>query len=88
MQEIQAHHYGTSEGASGKQVDRSELKYIFYKNETTFTFEKYVTKIKGIFNFPLYKEQMVDHLLDQIMSPNTELNTEVNICRSSHLSKI
>ena len=29
---------------------------------------------------------MVEHLLDHIMSPNTELKTEVNICRSSHLS--
>ena len=27
---------------------------------------------------------MVKHLLDQIMSPNTELKTEVNICGSSH----
>ena len=35
---------------------------------------------------PLYEEQMVEHLLDQIMSPNTELKTEVNIFRSSHSS--
>ena len=30
---------------------------------------------------------MVNHLLDQIMSSNTDLKTEVNICRSSPLSK-
>ena len=29
---------------------------------------------------------MVDNLLDQIMSPNTELKIEVNICRSPHSS--
>ena len=29
---------------------------------------------------------MVKHILDQIMSPNTELKTEVNICKSSHSS--
>ena len=29
---------------------------------------------------------MVNHLLDYIMSPNTELKTEVNICRSSQSS--
>ena len=69
-----------------------DLKKIFYNNETTFTFEKYVTNIKGIFNVlekydvPLYKEQMIEHLLYQIMSPNTELKTGVNICRSSHSS--
>ena len=38
------------------------------------------------YGIPLYEEQLVEHLLDQIMSPNTELNTEVKICRSSHLS--
>ena len=31
----------------------------------------------------LYEDHMVEHLLDQTMSPNTELKTEVNICRSS-----
>ena len=29
---------------------------------------------------------MAEHLLDQILSPNTELKTEVNICSSSHSS--
>ena len=81
MQELQDHYDGTSEGARRKQVARVYLNKIFYKNETTFTFEKYVTKLKGFFNvlekygIPLYKEQMVEHLLDQIMSPNIELNT-------------
>ena len=81
MQELQAYNDGTSEVARRKQVDRAELEKIFYKNETTFTFEKYVTKLKGDLNVlekydvPLYEDQMVDHLLDQIMSPNTELKT-------------
>ena len=77
MQKLHAHYEGTPEGARMKQVDRADLKKIFDKNETTFTFEKYVTKFKGIFNVlgkygvPLYDEQMVEHLLDHIMSPNT-----------------
>ena len=75
-----------------KQVARADLKRIFYKNQNNFKFEKYVTKLKIIFSMlekygvPLYKEQMVEHLLDQIMSPNIELKTEVNICRSSKSS--
>ena len=48
MQEIQARYDFTPEGAWGKQVSRAELKKILYKNETTFTFGNYVTKIKGI----------------------------------------
>ena len=81
MQELQAHCDGTSEGERRKQFSREYLKKIFYNNETTFTYEKYVTNLKGIFNVlekygvPIYEEQMVEHLLDQIMSPNTELNT-------------
>ena len=92
MQKLQAHYDSTSEGARRKKVARADLKNISYKNETTFTFEKYVPNIKEVFNVlgkygvPLYEEQMVEHLLYQIMSPNSELKTEVNICRSSNLS--
>ena len=87
MQELQDHYDGTSEIERSKKVSRSDLNKIFNKNETNFTFENYVTKLKGIFNVlekycvPLYKEQMVEHLLDQILSPNPELKTEVNIYR-------
>ena len=62
MQEIQYHYDGMSEGAQRKKASRVDLKNIFYKNETDFTFDKYVTKLKGIFNmlekygFPLYEE--------------------------------
>ena len=92
IQELQAHYDVTSEGAQRKQVDRAYIKKVFYKNETTLTFEKYVTKLKGFFNVLekygvlLYEEQMVENLLDHIMSPKKELKTEVNSCRSSHLS--
>ena len=40
----------------------------------------------GKYGVPLYEEQMVEHLLDHIMSPNTEFKTEVNICSSLHSS--
>ena len=74
-----------------KKVAKTELKKILYKNESTFTFDKYVTNLKKILNVlekygvTLYEEQMVENLIDQIMSPNTELKTEVNIFSSSHL---
>ena len=80
-QELQDHYDCTSEAARRKQVAKADSKKIFYKNETTFTFEKYVTKIKGIFNVlekygvPLYEEQIMEHLLDQIVSPNIQLKT-------------
>ena len=87
IQEIQAHYYGAPVGAQRKKVARADPKKIFYKNETNFTFEKYVTKIKGIFNVlekygvTLHEDQMVKHILDKIISPNKELKIEVKICR-------
>ena len=77
MWEIQYHCYGTSEGSRRKQVARENLKKIFYKNETNCIFDNSFKTLKGVFNVlekycvPLYKEKMVEHLLDQIMSPNT-----------------
>ena len=50
MQELQAHYDGKSEVARRKQVARTNLNKIVDKNETTFTFEKYVTNLKGFFN--------------------------------------
>ena len=93
MKYLQDHYYGTSEGAQRKKFARNNLKKIFYKNETPFKFEKFVANLKGMFNVleeygvPLYEEKMVEHLLDQIIQQNTDLNTDVNICRSSHSSK-
>ena len=77
MQELQSHYDGMSEVSRGNQVAKPYINNIFYNNETTFTFEKYVPKLKGFSNVlgkygvPLYEEQMVEHLLDHIMSPNT-----------------
>ena len=50
MQELQAHYDGTSKGGSRNQISRSDLKKIFYNNETTFTLNKYATNLKGVFN--------------------------------------
>ena len=81
IQELLYHYDGISEGSQRNKVTRADLKKIFYNNETTLTFEKYVTKLKGILNVlekygvPLYEEHMVEHLLDQIMEPNRALNT-------------
>ena len=58
MQELQYHYDGTSEGVHKKKVARADLNKILYNNETSFIFEKYVTKIKGIFNV---LENMVSH---------------------------
>ena len=74
MQELRSYYDSTPEGERKKKFCRADIKTILYKNETSFTFEKCVTKLKGIFNMfekygvPLYEEQMVECLLDHIMS--------------------
>ena len=35
------------------------------------------------YGVPIYKENILEHIIYQIMSSNIELNTEVNIYRSS-----
>ena len=53
-------------------MDKDDLKMLFYRNETTFYFEKYVTKMKQTFNVlenykvPLYEEDKVRQLLNNI----------------------
>ena len=66
------------------------LKRLFYRSESTFYLEKYVTNMIQIFNelgdynVPLYEEYKVRQLLDKINCPNNNLKTGVNIFRSSH----
>ena len=47
---LQNHYDGKSEGKRRKQVAKDNLKMLFYRNETTFSFEKYITKLKQKFN--------------------------------------
>ena len=46
MLALQNHYDGKSEGERRKHVDKDELKRLFYRNETTLSFDKYVTKMK------------------------------------------
>ena len=69
---------------------KDDLKRLFYRNETTFSFEKYITKMKKTLNvlencnFNIHEEDKVRQLLDNINIPNNDLKAEVNICRSIH----
>ena len=71
-------------------MSKDYLKRLFFMNETNFSFEKYVTKMKQTFNVlenynvTLYKEDKVKKLLDNINCPNNDLKTEVNMYRSNH----
>ena len=73
MQELQDPCVGTSERPQRNKSARADITKIFYKNENNSTFEKYVIKIKGVFNVMekynilICEEHIVNHLLEQIM---------------------
>ena len=47
---LQDHYDGKAEGERRKAVVRADLEKIFYRNEATFPFETFVTKLQHIFN--------------------------------------
>ena len=54
---------------------KDDLRRLFYRNKTTFSFKKYITKMKqkmnvlDHYNVPLYEEDKVRQLLDNINFP-------------------
>ena len=50
MLEFQNHYDGKSEGEHRREVAKDNLKRLFFRNETTFSFDKYVTKTKQKLN--------------------------------------
>ena len=59
---LQNNYCGKSDGKQRKRVAKDDQKRLFYRIETVFSFEKYVTKMKKTFNvlenynIPLYEE--------------------------------
>ena len=87
---LQEHYDGTAEGERRIAVAKADLAKLFYCNESTFSFEKYVTKLLAIFNilekykYPVYEKDKVDNLLNKNQCPDKDFQMTVNICRSSH----
>ena len=87
---LQDHYDGKAEGERRMAVAKADLTKLFYRNEATFSFEKYVTKLLNTFNilekyqFPVYPKDKVDYLLDKIQCPDKDFQMAVNICRSTH----
>ena len=83
MLALQNHFDGKQGGEHRKQGDKDYIKSLFYRNKTTFSFDKYITKTKqtfnvlGNYNVPLYEKDKVSKLLDNINIPNNYLKMEV-----------
>ena len=71
-------HYNViTEGDKSVIVSRSNIDQAFYKNESTFSFERYTTRLKHVFdtlrqyNQPKSDREEVEILLKQIIKNNT-----------------
>ena len=66
------------------------LLLLFYRQEFTFSFEKYVTSLNAIFktleryNEPMYETNKVKALLDKCQNNNVEFKQAVQMCRTLH----
>ena len=88
--DLVGHYDGPAEGDKRVTVARNDIKVIHYKNESSFSFEKYSTRLKKAFSTLAQYEQgksekeKVDILLSQINNNNPEIITAIGICRNNH----
>ena len=84
------HYDGPAEGEKRVTVSRANIDQAFYKNESTFSFERYTARIKQKFDtLPQYNQpksnlEEVGILLKQINKNNTQLTACIQICRHSY----
>ena len=84
------HYDGDAEGDKRVTVARHDIKIIHYRNESSFSFEKYSTRLKKAFatldqyGQPKNEKEKVETLLEQIHTSDTRLVTALGICRDGH----
>ena len=71
-------------------VARHDIKIMCYKNEPSFSFEKYSTRLKkelfilDTYKQPKSKREKVDIWLSQINTSTVPLTTAIRICQDRH----
>ena len=84
------HYDGPAEGDKRVAIARHDLKILHYRNESSFSFEKYSTRLKSAFttlatyNQSKSEREKVEILLDQISTNDARLITSIGICRDQH----
>ncbi len=89
-QALCGHYDGAAEGDKRVTVARSDINIVHYRNESSFSFEKYSTKLKKAFSTlaqygqPKSEREKVDILLSRINTNDQQLITAIGICRDGH----
>ena len=87
------HYDGPAEGDKRVTVLRAIINQEFYNNESTFSFERYTTRLKqSFYNLRQYSQptsdrEEVEILMKQINTNNTQLTACIQICRHSYSAK-
>ena len=87
---LREHYDGKAEGERQKAIANADLGKLFYRNESTFPFEKFVTKLKEGFDIlekysvPVHEENKLRMLFEKMQCNNAEFKSEVILCRATH----
>ena len=87
MEAIRQHYDGPGETRRQLAKAKADLKVIHYKNEQSLPFETYIHKLNEVFfvfgkaKQPVYEEQKVGYMLDNINTSNVELQAAVTLIR-------
>ena len=90
MKALQGHYDGPAEARNRITTANQQLEKLFYRHEFTFSFEKYVTALNGVFKTlerydePMYESNKVKALLDKCQNNNQEFKQSVQMCRTLH----
>ena len=87
MNALRRHYDGPDEAKESALEAKQRLATCFYKHEYSFSFEKFITVLQGIYKTlerydkPMYESQKLDSLLDRCQNNRPEFKQEVVICR-------
>ena len=85
---LRKHYDGVDEAKKRVLESKAQIKYIFYKHEFSFSFEKFITalqkhfKVLERYNIPMYENEKVKLLFDKCQNNNPEFKMEVGIYRA------
>ena len=87
---LRTHYDGPDEARKRLSSAKAKLDKLFYRNEATFSFEKFITSLNNIYNVhvrynePIYETDKIRYLLDKCQNNHQEFRQTVVLCRAQH----
>ena len=89
---LREHYVGEAHDMRRAASANAKLESLFWKSETSFPFEKFLTRLNEAFmeleesNMPLYESQKVNYLLKGVKNDDIQVQTTLGIIRDRYLS--